>query len=312
LITVIIPVFNRPRRVLLALDSVVKQRDLGSTKVEIIVVDDHSDPPLNLEYLANLDSQMEIKLIRLGKNSGAAAARNAGIKAASGELIALLDSDDVWLPEKLAFQLAILNQVSSEQPERLHAVACGFYYQHNVGKQIHGRVPMPATKLIEFAGGCWFSPGSTLLLSKDCFMRVGLFDERLRALEDLDWFIRFGRIGGNLHVLPQLEVIVLRRREPRHLASVEHACRLMAAKFGPRSSSPLGATDWRTLSAYMSLECFLVRLRNGKLLGALAAALSSFVVRFRLRFRLFNYWSEYTDVPPQITRTYEVMLGIEK
>ena len=217
MLSVIIPIFNRPRQLRLAVDSVLKQRGLGATKLEIIVVDDGSTLSVSHEELAGWHFGGDpVKIIKLAKNSGPAAARNAGILAANGEFIALLDSDDLWLPDKIAHQLELLIQATKARPDRLHAVVCGFYYKRAKAAQLHGRIPIPASTLRDFVSGCWFSPGSTLVMPRYNFLQIGLFDERLRALEDLDWFIRFGQFGGQLHVAPEVDAIVLRRLEPRN------------------------------------------------------------------------------------------------
>ena len=100
LISVVIPVFNRPLGARRAIASVLAQQDLGAHDLEIVVVDDCSEPPLILP-----GADQRVRLLQLAQNAGAAAARNAGIRAARGEFVALLDSDDVWLPGKLAAQL---------------------------------------------------------------------------------------------------------------------------------------------------------------------------------------------------------------
>ena len=98
-VSVIIPVFNRLRLVSRAIDSVFAQtfRD-----IEVVVVDDASTDGTADALAAR---RPELRLIRLERNGGPARARNAGLAAARGELAAFLDSDDLWLPAKLARQL---------------------------------------------------------------------------------------------------------------------------------------------------------------------------------------------------------------
>jgi glycosyltransferase involved in cell wall biosynthesis len=305
LLSVIIPVFNRPRQVLLAVDSVLKQRGVDAEKLEIILVDDHSTPPLYLKEIFGRDKEGgRFKLLRLDKNSGPAAARNAGIRTASGELIAFLDSDDKWLPNKLARQVVLLKQVTAAQPETLHAVTCGFYYQGGFSKRLHGRVPIPGRRLSDFAGGCWFSPGSTVLLRKDSFLRVGPFDERLRSLEDLDWFMRFGELGGHVHVVPHLDVIVLRARQPQKLTYLAGACELIAGKF---EESRLSVGERRLLRAYLYLEQASAQFYSGRLLRAIAFALRSWATRFRIQTSVSQYWVRSKTIPPAIADAYDVM-----
>lgn len=106
LVSTIIPTFNRQEQLALALDSVISQ----TVKLhEIVVVDDGSTDGTQemLQEFARLHPDVRLIVIRQ-KNRGPAAARNAGIKVATGELVAFLDDDDVWHPEKLERQLTVL------------------------------------------------------------------------------------------------------------------------------------------------------------------------------------------------------------
>ena len=97
-ISVIIPIWNRAQSVGKAIDSALSQALPSGHAIEVIVVDDgSSDRPE--EALACFGGS--IRLLRHPENQGAAAARNTGCEAASGEYIAFLDSDDSWLPGKL-------------------------------------------------------------------------------------------------------------------------------------------------------------------------------------------------------------------
>ncbi|MFI5349687.1 MAG: glycosyltransferase family 2 protein [Elusimicrobiota bacterium] len=99
-VSVIIPVHNRIRLVRRAIASVFAQT---FSDFEVVVVDDCSTDG-TADALAAWRS--DLRLIRLARNQGPAAARNAGLAAARGELAAFLDSDDVWRPAKLARQIA--------------------------------------------------------------------------------------------------------------------------------------------------------------------------------------------------------------
>jgi hypothetical protein len=97
LVSIIIPVHNRPDLLRRALRSVRAQT---VEDWEAIMVDDASDPPVPAP------ADPRIRTLRLERNAGPAAARNAGLAAARGAYAAFLDSDDEWLPQKLAAQLA--------------------------------------------------------------------------------------------------------------------------------------------------------------------------------------------------------------
>lgn len=92
MISVIIPTYNRGHLIERAINSVLRQT---YKKIEIIVVDDCSTDGTE-EVMRQYTNNNKIKYVKLDKNSGACKARNTGIKVASGNVIAFLDSDDEW------------------------------------------------------------------------------------------------------------------------------------------------------------------------------------------------------------------------
>ena len=101
IVSVIIPAFNAETYICQALDSVLNQT---FESIEIIVINDGSrDSTKNLVSTFMLNYGVKISLINI-KNSGACFARNLGISLAQGRYVAFLDSDDIWLPEKIERQ----------------------------------------------------------------------------------------------------------------------------------------------------------------------------------------------------------------
>lgn len=109
MISVIIPTYNRRALTLRAIESVLKQT---CADLECIVVDDAStdDTAPHVRRIAD----PRVRYVRLEKNGGACAARNAGMVLAKGAYIAFQDSDDVWHPEKLEKQLALIESTGSD------------------------------------------------------------------------------------------------------------------------------------------------------------------------------------------------------
>jgi glycosyltransferase involved in cell wall biosynthesis len=105
LLSVVIPTWNRAHLVCEAIESALSQR---AGRVEVIVVDDGSTDDTANVLAQSFGSQ--IRLLRSARRRGAGAARNAGARLASGQLVAFLDSDDLWLPGKLDAELRALER----------------------------------------------------------------------------------------------------------------------------------------------------------------------------------------------------------
>lgn len=181
-ISVIIPVHNRASTITRAIKSVLNQVHPAD---EIIVVDDGSDDGTS-EILVNFGQV--IKLIRQ-ENRGVSAARNAGIRAAIGNWIAFLDSDDEWLPEKL------------QNAENFIIENPGlFIFQSEEIWNRRGRMVNPRKKHRKVGGSifkeciplCIVSPSATLI-HRDVLEKIGYFDESLPVCEDYDLWLRVAR-----------------------------------------------------------------------------------------------------------------------
>lgn len=276
-ISVIIPVYNRSDTLPHAVASVHAQ---SLPAREIIIVDDGSSPPVD----PNVFSHPRIRILRQSVNVGAAAARQAGIEAASGEFVAFLDSDDVWAPDKLARQACLLTAES----DPLVAVACGWSETDAAGRKRRTRIPKPSSDLGDFVSGIWFCPGSTLLISSAALKRVGPFDSSLSRLEDLDWFIRFALAGGRLAVAPIALVTIARGRNAR-IAPVRVAASQIAQT--ARDEWRLSPKHMRSLQAYLELEIAAACRNEAKPLAMVGHLLASFVRRPRASVALRNWWT---------------------
>jgi glycosyltransferase involved in cell wall biosynthesis len=182
LISVVIPFFNRKTLICRAIDSVLEQT---YTNFELILVDDASTDDSN--SVINQYYDKRISLIKRIQNGGAGAARNTGIRAAQGEYIGFLDSDDTWLPSKLEMQLSLLE----EQPYDCPGVICDFAIIEKQSQRNLSPFNGSQTLLRQLEWGCAFSPGSTLLVRKHVFSDIGYIDESLKRLEDWEWLIRY-------------------------------------------------------------------------------------------------------------------------
>ena len=179
MISVIIPTYNRAHLLPRALDSILSQSCLPN---EIIVVDDGSTDDTSVLMTSVYP---EIIFIQQS-NTGVSYTRNVGIKRASGDWIAFLDSDDVWLPEKLEVQMNALYK----NPE-LKICHTNEIWIRN-GTRVN-----PKKKHERFGGWifqkclplCCISP-SSVIIHKSIFNEVGLFDDSLLVCEDYDLWLR--------------------------------------------------------------------------------------------------------------------------
>lgn len=244
LVSVVIPVYNRAHLVGRAIASVLAQR---YQHFEIIVVDDASDDEL-AAALARI-SDPRLRCIAHPCNRGAAAARNTGMAAAQGEFVAFLDSDDVWYPEKLAFQVAAMR----EQPPEIIGHVCA-YDCVKAGYEPRQIAPnwldQAFSRAVLF--GCTCGPGTTLLCRRAVFTDVGPLDEELRRLEDWDWLLRLASKGYRLlasaRALARVEVEAQPRRR-----DIDAALRRIAARHAAAIARQ-GGSARRIFAASLHLE----------------------------------------------------------
>jgi len=205
-ISVVIPTFNRARQIQAALKSILEQT---YQEIEVIVVDDGSRDGTG-EALQQIISRQggNGKPVRyfFQPNQGQSAARNKGVEEARGEWVAFLDSDDVWLPEKLEWQVRAIEQFKGK------SCACitdarlvddlgmdttvfresGKRYQETLGMESGA-----ARTLVETREPFWVS---TLLVRADVAKQVGWFDSHLQYAEDHDFLFRLSLVTSFCYV----------------------------------------------------------------------------------------------------------------
>ncbi|AEH45966.1 glycosyl transferase family 2 [Thermodesulfatator indicus DSM 15286] len=178
LVSVIIPTYNREKFLKEAIESVLAQT---FRSFELIVVDDASTD--KTPYLV---SRYPLRYVRKVKRQGVSAARNTGIRLAQGEFIAFLDSDDLWLPEKLAEQIAFFER----RPEAVAVQTEEIWIRR--GKRVNPRKrhEKPSGYFFDRALElCLISP-SGVMLKRKVFREIGLFDESFLACEDYELWLR--------------------------------------------------------------------------------------------------------------------------
>ena len=190
-ISVIIPVFNSERFVAEAIDSVVNQTFKPN---QIFLVDDGST-----DGSATIMKSYPEAIYHYKENGGACSALNVGLKQVTGKFIAFLDSDDYWELDKLGLQMQFLSD--NPQYDGVFGNHKRFYEKPQSeitdGELVDSKKVLPA----RFKG--------SLLIKKDSFFKVGLFDETIKMGDFLDWYRRAMDIGIQFGMLNK---IVLQRR----------------------------------------------------------------------------------------------------
>ena len=279
---VVIPVYNRPKTAIEAITSAIKQ---SRPPEKIIVIDDCSDPPLELP--TQLLNHTGLEVHRLKKNSGASAARQAGVNALDTTHVAFLDSDDTWLPEKLALQCDYLQ--SQRNIDKI-ALSCGWEWVNDETNEIVIRIPKPSDDLKDFVSGCWYCPGTAVMMPCQSIRAIGGFDTTLRRLEDLDLFIRFASADGQLHVVPQAAARIHRGRNA-HTKHVSDAVNTLRKKYAKDGTHHLPPHIYRRLESWLNVELAATHRNNANYLSAALSLAKSLALVPRTQIQL-QQWFE--------------------
>ncbi|MGI9088409.1 MAG: glycosyltransferase family 2 protein [Chthoniobacterales bacterium] len=179
-VSIIIATFNRAQLLPIAVASALQ----AGRDPEVIVVDDASTDKTS----AVCQSLVGVRVLRLSKNVGLAAARNAGIEQSRGEFIALLDDDDRRLPDTLPAQLHSLG----ENPQAAFSYARVLLGDCQTGEPTGASVPQEihAGDIFWKLARANFIPGLSVVMRRQALLEVGLFNPKLRQVEDWDLWLR--------------------------------------------------------------------------------------------------------------------------
>lgn len=183
MVSVVIPTYNRRALVGEAVASVRAQRHVA---VEIVVVDDGSSDGTAAALTSAFGDTIRVVCT---ENRGVAAARNRGVAATRGDWIAFLDSDDLWLPEKIAAQLTFFTL----RPDADICQTQEIWVRNGVRLNPCAHHRKPSGDI--FAPSlhrCLVSP-SAVMMRRRLYERAGGFDESLPACEDYDLWLRIAR-----------------------------------------------------------------------------------------------------------------------
>jgi len=271
LVSVVMPAFNVDWCVRRAVDSVLAQSFRAR---ELIVVNDGSTDGTS-GVLASYGSA--IRVINQ-ENRGMSAARNAGIRAARGSLVAFLDADDCWLPEKLARQVELLEGrpeigfcSTSARIENTGGEFLNLWQCRNEGTDV---LQALFAENAAIAGGC-----SAVVVRKALLDQVGPFDERLRGFEDPDLWIRLAAVTGYACIDEAL-VVVMRRENSvsRNLHEMRKAALHSMSKNRPLLPAHLRGQFWRKCLASVYTDYAKGAYRAGRVGAAIADTLRALLL----------------------------------
>jgi glycosyltransferase involved in cell wall biosynthesis len=234
MISVIIPVYNRENSIAKAVKSVLSQT---VNDWELIIIDDCSTD--NTYSVISSYNDPRVKIFKLEKNSGAAAARNFGIQQSRGEYISFLDSDDEYEPEFIEQSNKKFQSVSKQVGLIWTGVR---YFRQTSAKLFKTEMMWQPAKTdkpyFSFLSDLRIGTNSGITIRRTVFDKAGMFDETLPAAEDTDLFLRivkcfsFDYISSCLINIHQIENDRLSKRFdkiaraynviiPKHLTEIE-------------------------------------------------------------------------------------------
>ena len=283
-ISIVLPTFNRLQFVPDTLESVFAQT---LTDWELIIADDGSADATR-DYLRKVAERPRVRVLWLEHSGLPALATNAAIREARGEYVAFLDSDDLWLPQKLERQVASLRRRAE----------CGWSYTRFMIVDSTGRItnPRPAGSYPAKGGWIWESllDGETViaqpsvLVSRALLEEQGAFDEGLRMCYDDDlWF----RLAARSEVDAVDEPLTLIRRHGSHSGSDviawEDRLRVFERLLRQQTGEP-GEARARSRRAAMSAGLARSQAASGNRMQALTTVLASVPRSWRYR----SWWPD--------------------
>lgn len=203
LFSVVIPVFNREQSLENALQSVIKQ---SFQNFEVLIVDDGSEPVIAnkiKQLIVNFQDQ-RLKLLRHKINKNGAAARNTGIGAASGQYVCFLDSDDIWLPNKLEL---VFNCINTQNPSDYFLI----HHQYRNSKNGVLAEALPKISKGSYESVAHYSfvtndvggiQSSTICVPIELAKRC-LFDERFSGHQDWDFALQVGAFTRHFYFISE-------------------------------------------------------------------------------------------------------------
>jgi glycosyltransferase involved in cell wall biosynthesis len=263
LVSVVVPVYNTEKYLRACLDSVINQT---FQDFELIIVNDES-PDNSLDIIQDYYNKYPDKVVVIVQNNrGLAGARNSGIDSANSKYIAFLDSDDLWLPEKLEKHVSHLESNPS--------VGISYSWSQFINEEgeLLNAYITSKTKNVTVSDLLCKNPlgnGSTPIIRREIFEQAGVFDESLRQSEDLECWVRIASTTNwSFEGIP--EVLTLYRINNQSLSAnviKQHQSWLKAVTSIGKYNLPLLLENYSLAKAYEHryLARQAIRVNNPKL-----------------------------------------------
>jgi glycosyltransferase involved in cell wall biosynthesis len=300
LVSVVITTYNRSALIGGSVESALRQTH---GEIEVIVVDDGSTDDTES---ALKDHMGRINFVRQ-KNAGPSAARNRGVAESKGDIIAFLDSDDHWLPDKISRQVALLDRGGPE----MSCCVCNAEVRTPGGGSSMNTFDSADLKM-SFNEGTWTNPqtvlatrfllfNQVLAVRRKAFDLVGGFNEKLRLLEDFELSLKLSAVGKWGVIRDPLVVkyndengigVQAMSDHEKHVSvciDVIEGILSSADYLGPRAHGLLdrGLADLRSESRVIAMS------KNGGITAALGKATGLFLRGRKALRRRLSSWPEF-------------------
>jgi glycosyltransferase involved in cell wall biosynthesis len=267
-VSVVLPTRDRAGVVGRAMASVLAQTSLD---LELIVVDDGSTDDTPAVLRSFRDSR--VRLIRLAESRGPSRARNEGVWRSRGELVAFLDSDDEWLPEKLDRQVARLREDA-----HVAVVYCrDLRVDDRNGRRAPTGAALPEGDVSRMLLRGWNPAFSSVLLRRSVFLDAGGFDPELPAFTDHDLLLRIAQAGGAFAAVPDVLVVKHEYGGPQISTTPDRlldAFARMDDKWAPVLRARVDPAAYRRWRAQLYTKALHARVREAVVRGRRLSALS--------------------------------------
>lgn len=257
-ISVIIPVYNAESTIKTALES-VKNQTYGA--FEIININDGSTDGSESVILNYIKENPSLNIIYLKqKNGGVSSARNAGLKVASGEFIALLDADDKWLPQKTERQMEVFMKNTAVDllgtARNGNKILWPYFVSEDSLAAVTFRKLLIRNEL----------QPSTVIFKRKVLLNTGYFDDSQRYAEDMNYWLRASE-NNHLYILNQSLIVAGGGKRSFGVAGLSSDLWAMNRGFKKNltemyQDKRIGFFEWKMLLFFYNLKLSLLLLRK--------------------------------------------------